>query len=81
MPMSKTKKLMAVGLAAATLGGTMVASSAPAEAGYYGRGGYHGGYHHGGHYGRHYYGHRRGVNGGGVARALSAAGRNTKTAA
>lgn len=75
MSMSKTKKVLASGLAAVTLGGAAIVSSAPAEAGYYGHryggyGGYYGGgYRHAGYYGyRPYY--RRGYGGGAVAAGL-----------
>ncbi|HEY8564329.1 MAG TPA: hypothetical protein VIL65_02430 [Beijerinckiaceae bacterium] len=46
---SKTKKALVGGLAALTLGGAMIASSAPAQAQFYG--GYGHGFRHGGYYG------------------------------
>jgi hypothetical protein len=58
MSLSKTKKLVAAGLAAVTLGGAVVVSSAPAQAGYYGYG-----------YGGPRYYHRRN-NGGAIAAGL-----------
>ncbi|HKR89754.1 MAG TPA: hypothetical protein VJS38_16405 [Phenylobacterium sp.] len=68
------RKFLTAALAALTLGGAMVATTAPAEAGPYGwRGGYggwHGGY--GGYNGYHYYGHH-GSNAG-VAVAAGIAG-------
>jgi hypothetical protein len=54
----KTKKILAAGLAAVTLGGAVIGSSAPAEAGYYGYG-----------YGGPRYYHRRN-NGGALAAGL-----------
>lgn len=60
MSLSKTRKIVATALMAATLGGTMAVSSAPAQAGYYG-----GGYRYGGY--RPYY---RRNNGGAIAAGL-----------
>lgn len=71
MASGKIKTVTMAGLAALTLGGGMLASSAPAEAGY--RGAYYGGYYgrpayYGGYYGRSYYRPRYG--GGAVAAGL-----------
>jgi hypothetical protein len=60
------RKFITAAVAALTLGGAMVATTAPAEARPYG----HGGYYHGGY---RYYGHGRGV-GPGVAIAAGVAG-------
>lgn len=69
------RKIITAAVAALTLGGAMVATTAPAEARPYGHGGYYhgGGYHGGGYYhgGGRYYG--RGV-GPGVAIAAGVAG-------